>query len=215
MIRKAVALLGSAMMLALAAPATAQLSGSASGTTSAPRQGTVDDYWYLMRQMGDCIAHRKTEQATAFLAAEPGSAEETRIFKGLFNRAYNGCMQRFVSVTFVRAHLRGSIAEALYRENVEDRDPAWRPQVAEPETVVSLHDFAQCYISTHYAKAQNLLDETRLATDEELRVMRTMAADFGPCLPQGREVTLKPIDIRLAIAEAMYRATMPVSGMES
>jgi len=62
----------------------------------------------------------------------------------------------------------------------------------------------------HPQSARRLVEDTRLATKGETELIRTIAADFGPCLPEGNEVTIRPTSVRMAIAEALYRA---VSGL--
>lgn len=193
----------------LAAPASAQLSPGISGSSSAPISGNEDDYWYLMRQMGDCLADHKTEQAMAWLAAEPGSAEETAAVGGLFNRSYNSCMQNFVRASFVRAHLRGTVAESLFRSRRRQLGEEFQPALVEPETITGIHEFARCYVATHFDDAATLLSKSRLSTNEEHELVAAMAPQFGPCLPEGIEIVIRPIEIRLAIAEAMYRTTLP------
>ncbi len=192
--------------------AHAQLSPGASGTSSAPVRGNENDYWYLIRQMGDCLADSKADQSAAMLAATPGSEAETQAVGKLFNRSYNNCMKTFVSASFVRAHLRGSLAESLYRTRRQKMADAFVPRFAEPDVVNSLHDFAACYVALEFDSASSLLEGSRLATDAERNLVRDMASGFGPCLPEGTEIEIKPIDIRLAIAEAMYRTTLPAEG---
>jgi hypothetical protein len=76
-----------------------------------------------------------------------------------------------------------------------------------PATIRSLHDFADCYIAGNYASARGLLAETRLGTKEENRRVQELSSGFGACLPQGRVVKIVSTDIRMALAEALFRAS--------
>ena len=76
---------------------------------------------------------------------------------------------------------------------------------APPDTVVTLHDFARCYVIAHPQEAAALLRKTRVATKDEMAMFRQMAGQFGPCLPEGVTINLKPTTVRFALAEALYR----------
>lgn len=203
--RKILILLG---VLGLGAmPAQAQLSPGTSGFSSAPTAASDAEYWIMMRTLGACLADSKHDQSVAFLASIPGSPAEDAAFETLFHRNTNRCMGNFVSASMRRAHLRGLVAEGLFEQMAEDRRrlglAADRPA---PEAVSSLHDFAACYVAGHQAEAIQFLEETKVGTKGEVAAIRQMAADFGPCLPQGVEVRIVPVNIRMAVAEALYRA---------
>lgn len=197
--------------LSIAAPTLAQLSPGTSGISSAPRSATEREYWALVRSMGDCLADYKTEQSIAFLEAPISSRAENKAFDKLFGRSRNMCMKDFVSASFRRAHVRGAIAEALYRRNMRDLGDEFMPAINAPEKIGSIHDFARCHIASNFAQTRDFLGETKLNTDSELKYLQRMAPDFSTCLPKDREVTLKPINVRMSLAEAMYHATKPVA----
>lgn len=189
-------------------PAHAQLSPGYSGYSSAPAEGTEEEYWYLIRQLGYCLSSTKSEQSVAILSTAPGSKEEREAWNRLFTqRRRNPCMQNFVSATIVRGQVRGSIAEALYIRATDDQVTQRPPTLAAPDAISDIHDFADCYVASHYLDASRLLRETRVATKGELQFLKEIAGSFGPCLPSGSEVVLDPVDIRFAIAEALYRTT--------
>lgn len=202
------ALFLSAFSLAVASSASAQLSPGTSGSSGAAREGTEKDYWYIIRYMGNCLAGAKTEQMKEFLATKPASRDEDRVFKKLFNRRYNACMQSFVQVRFRRAHLRGAVAEGLYRDHAAALGESWAPNLTQPDDIASLHDFAQCYVANNFERVDRFLDQTKLGSSDEHRAVVDMAQGFSDCLPQYREVTLDPVEVRLALAEAMYRTTV-------
>ena len=189
----------------VAQPSLAQLSTGASGQSTAPRMAANEEYWRMLRAMGDCLANSKTEKAEAFLDAPIDSPEELRAFRSLFGDTRNRCMRNFVSATMVTSWVRGSVAEGLFRRN----DRAGRQVPADypaPETIASLHDFARCYVAGNPDSAKAFLRETKMATSGETERLREMAPGFASCLP-AVEVALDPTDIRMAIAEAMYHAT--------
>ena len=194
--------------MVLAAPARAQLASGYSGQSSAPRQGVPDDYWYLLRQIGPCVAKSKSEAAHGFLAAAPDTREEARAFRRLFGRKSNICMRSFVSASFVRAHLRGAVAEGLYEQMAGDRGPS-RLAAAEPgdpDAFRTLHDFAGCYVTRNPADAHHLLAETSLGSQEEADAVVRMAPGFKTCFPADRKIAIDATEVRMALAEALYHA---------
>ena len=160
-----------------------------------------------MSRFGQCIARTKKDEAVAFLASEIDTSEEAAAFDSLFGRARNMCMGNFVSAQMLRSHVRGVVAEGLFERL--DREQAERNLMAEragPEEVSGIHDFAACYVASHPVEARGLLDETRVGTKGEAEYVRQLAPGFGDCLPQGIEVRIYPIDVRMAFAEALYHA---------
>lgn len=189
--------------------ASAQLAPGYSGFSDAPRTATEDQYWFFLRELGRCLAQSKRAQSIAFMRTAINSAEESRTFGALISRrGNNACMRNMVSATVVRAHVRGVVAENLYKSLPVFTSGGPVPAgLAGPSEVRSIHEFADCYIAGNYAEARSLLAETRLATQEETDRIRIMAPGFGACLPDGRQTRIVPIDIRLALAEALYRAS--------
>lgn len=195
----------------------AQLAPGYSGQSSAPTEGVADDYWLLLRGIGPCVAQGKQADAAVFLATEPGSPAETRAFRELFGSQRNKCMQNFVSAVFLRAHLRGALAEGMYELVGAGRAaPASVAAGSEDHDapIADLRDFGRCYVAMHPAKAHALLVDTRLASDAEKAAVRAMASDFGGCLPADREVKLNPAEVRMALAEALYHRAVRSSASE-
>lgn len=196
-----------AALLVSSLPAAAQLSPGTSGFSSAPVSASEAEYWSMVRTLGGCLADSKRAQSEAFLATASGTPEESAAFAPLFHRKSNRCMGNFIRASIVRAHIRGSIAEGLFEQMDEtQRAQGLAMPIAEPESIRSLHDFARCYVSRHQADAAALLAETKLASKGESEAIRQMSADFSECFPADREVTIVPIDIRMAIAEQLYHA---------
>jgi|GEM_PF-1901607 len=195
------------LSMVIASPAVAQINGSASGWSSAPVSASETEYWSMMGQMGTCLAEQKSDEARAFIGSDIDSSEEDTAFEALFHRSRNNCLGNFVNAGMLRAHVRGLVAEGLF-ENLPDEtvEAFIAAPPAAPESIATLHDFARCYVLAHPAEARQLLRETRVATRGEIEFIRAIAPDFGDCLPQDREVQLQATSVRMAIAEAVYRA---------
>jgi hypothetical protein len=195
---------------AAAVPAQAQLAPGISGYSNSPLEGTQRDYWYLVRQLGHCLSRSEREQSVTFLATEPGSRAEGTAWDDLFNngRTNNPCMQNFVSASIIRAHVRGAMAESIFERWVDDQENGISPVFSEPETVTGIHDFADCFVARHFDIAHGLVENTKISTQGELRFIQEIVSEFGPCLPVGQDVRIVPTDVRLAIAEALYRTTI-------
>lgn len=206
--RWAWALVPTLILSVLPEAASAQVASGYSGYSTAPEEGTDKDYLFMLRQIGSCLAGSKTRQAVAMLAAPVNSAAEGRAFQALFNSRNNVCLGSYVSASVVRSQIRGTLAEALYRRNV-NAGAAVRPTSAtvSGNDVASLHDFARCYVSRHPDDARALIDKTKLGTSEERAAVIAMSAEFKACLPQ-RQVELSPSDVRMVIAEVLYNATL-------
>ena len=191
----------------IASPAQAQLANGISGYSSAPTNASEAEYWQMMGRLGQCLADSKEEQSRAFLATHIDSQQEADAFRALFNRRSNRCMGSFVNASMRRAHVRGVVAEGLFEQLPEETRASLVAEAPEaPAAIANLHDFARCYVSAHPANAMTLLRETRLQTQGELDFIRTISGEFAECLPQGRDVQLRPINVRLAFAEALYQA---------
>jgi hypothetical protein len=190
--------------------ASAQLAPGCSGSSGAPISATEEEYWFFMRELGGCLAKTKRAQSTAFMQTKIGTPEEKWAFDALISRrGNNSCMRNMVSASMLRAHVRGSVAEGLYETAPQAAPNAPVPQgLSAPATIRSIHDFADCYVAGNYTSARDLLTDTRLASKEENRRVQELASGFGACLPQGREIRIVPTDIRMALAEALYRASI-------
>lgn len=197
----------SIVLMLAATPAAAQINGSASGWSSAPVEASQEEYWNFMGRLGTCLAENKADEAQAFVGSVIDSEAEGEAFDALFDRRFNQCMRNYVSAGVVRSRVRGVVAEGLF-ELLPDETIAQFTAAppAAPETIGTLHDLARCYVVTHPADARQLLRETRVATQGELEFIQAIAPDLGPCMPQGRDVRLQATSLRMAIAEAAWRA---------
>lgn len=200
-------------VLAFPAIAAAQIKPTASGTSSSPIQATTEEYWWIIGEMGRCLARSKTQDATAFMVTQIGSVEEGRAFRALINRRHNSCMRNFIRLSFPRAHMRGAIAEGLYWRALGDRTtaPSFRP--VDRVGVTSIHNFASCYIVRNGDSAHSLLSESKVGTRKERQMIQQFAPDFAACISEGTTISIDPPQVRLAIAEAAYHATTTSSGL--
>lgn len=206
----ALALIG---VLAFPAISAAQIKPTASGTSSSPVQATTEEYWWIIGEMGRCLANSKTQDATLFMATKIGSSEEGKAFRALINRRHNSCMRDFVRLSFPRAHMRGAIAEGLYWRALGDRASAPSFKPIDRVGVTSIHDFARCYIVRNSDSAHSLLSESKVGTRKERQMIQQLAPDFGACISEGATISIDPPQVRLAIAEAAYHAVATNSGL--
>ena len=109
-------LLLAAGWLVLATPAKAQLAPGYSGFSGAPREATDDQYWSFLRELGRCLAQSKRAQSAAFMRTRSIRRRKVAAFGALISRrGHNACMRNMVRATVMRAHVRGVIAENLYK----------------------------------------------------------------------------------------------------
>lgn len=207
--------------LAFASPAQAQLAPTYSGYSGAPREGSNAEYWRFLDQVGPCLANQKRDQSEAFIDTVIGSDAEDEAFDVLFNRGRNrrnNCMGRYSHVFGAqRAHIRASVAEGLFERLPEETvDALIASPPAAPQTIESLHDLASCYVANHPAEARALLRQTDIRTEGELEFVREIVDHLAPCFPQDRDLSLDATTIRMAVAEAAYRAATgrPVATIE-
>ncbi|MDE1466621.1 hypothetical protein [Aurantiacibacter sp. D1-12] len=204
-----------------AVPVQAQLAPGYSGYSSAPRQGVDELYWRFLDQVGPCLANQKPEDSEAFIDTAISSEAEEQAFDHLFNvgrNRRNNCLGRFSGVYGAqRAHLRASVAEGLFEKLSDETIEALiASPPAAPVAIASLHDIASCYVANHAAEARELLRRTDIATEGELQFISERVEDFGACFPADRELSLDATTIRMAVAEAAYRAATgrPVATIE-
>ncbi|WP_271077738.1 hypothetical protein [Aurantiacibacter sp. MUD61] len=202
-------------------PAHAQLAPGYSGYSSAPRQGVDAEYWRFLDQVGPCLANQKPDDSEAFIDTVIGSDAEEAAFDTLFNvgrNRRNNCMGRYSGVYGAqRAHIRASVAEGLFEDLSEANIEALiaSPPVA-PDSIDTLHDIASCYVANHPAEAREWLRQTDIATEGELQFIGERVDQLGACFPMDREISLDATTIRMAVAEAAYRAATgrPVATIE-
>jgi hypothetical protein len=185
-----------------AVPAQPQIAPGRSGT-SGVRYLPEPDGWFAIRQLGLCIAQSKRDNARAFIAATPNSEEEDRLVQALIG-SETSCLRNANYLVFTRDYLRGSVAEALYHRDYGSPPPA-APAESEQVDVRDLRSFALCFAMVRPDLVHRLISTTRLGQDEEGEAMSGMSGEFGQCLPAGLTLNLNPQEVRVALAEAIYR----------
>ena len=209
-------LLGMAALIATglgSIPARAQLPSGVSGSSSLFVVESDEEYFRTLSAFGACFATRKTAEALALIATEPGSSGEMQTYRQRIRRASVACL----SDTDMRAPIyliRGAIAEGLHERAV----------ALPPEMVLSapppgapmrtLAEMARCYTVNHRDEVQALIDRTRIGSREEHAMLSEMAPEFLLCVPERfRGVEFSSAVVRARMAEALYR--MPVSSSAS
>ena len=195
--------------------AVAQLAPGYSGHSDAPREGTEDQYWSVLREIGRCVARSKADGAVRFLASAVDSQEEAGAFQALFAGQSNVCMQNTVRLVAPRAHIRGAIAEGLFKARyLQTATSAVLPASGgeEEPPIRTLHDFARCYVKQDFLSARMLIVDTQLGTRGERDRVRQMAPDFSACFPEGVTLQINPPEVRMALAEALYVAVRDQMG---
>jgi hypothetical protein len=193
--------------ISLPAAGSTQIAGPFSGTSTAEYIGG-DAIFEDIGRVGRCLAETKRAKSEAFIAAATGTPEEAAAYKQLIGRNTT-CLADLTRLSTSRAILRGAIAEGLYELRYAAGAPVSSQLVAATEVPRSIiGQFADCYARAHPLEVHRLLTQTRIASKDEHAAFVRMAPGFSACLPAGRQVALRPTEIRLGLAEALYRATL-------
>lgn len=198
------------------ASAEPRLAPGVSGYSSAPIEGSDQIFWAFVRSTSHCFVRTKTEKAEAFLATGIDTRAESRAFKSLFsNRRRTACMQNIVKAKFQRAYFRGAIAEELFHRRIKEWPRDAKPKLTKQKAGAGIHGFAECYVAKNFTATRRLLENTKLATKGEMAFIQEMQPDFADCLPKRRQIVLSAIDIRMALAEAAYKAVLATENTET
>ena len=190
--------------------AHAQVASGHSGSPG-PRAGVPEEFWWALRQMGECFAKTKAEHAKELLATEPRSQAEANAASSLLGR-YTVCLRHGNRIRLTTDVLRGAVAEALYKKEFSAAPPpvlgsavSGMSEVASAGGHRLLTSFARCYASIQPESVHRLLTTTKLGGKQERAELSTMKPDFARCLPPNSAFNFHPSDVRLAMAEALYR----------
>lgn len=192
--------------------AFAQVAPTYSGT-STMQTYSGDSIMQDLSNVGTCLVRRKAAQAEAFIAAPMGSPAEAAAYKALVGRS-TSCLRDLSSMSVAQPLLRGAIAEALYKARFSGGAPA-APAAAAAPSADLMSQFADCYARAHPQEVHALVTRTRITTKEERAALSRMAPGFGPCLPSGVRIELRPSYVRLAFIEAFYRAAVGNSAVQA
>ena len=205
-------LLGMAALIAAglgSSSARAQLPSGVSGSSSLFVVESDEEYFRTPSAFGACFAARKTAEALALIATEPGSSGEMQTYRQRIRRASIACL----SDTDMRAPIyliRGAIAEGLHESNIP-LPPEMALTAPNPDAPMrTLAEMARCYTVNHRDEVQALIERTRIGSREEHAMLSAMAPGFLLCVPERfRGVEFSAAVVRARMAEALYR--MPVS----
>lgn len=205
--------------LVVAGPAVGQLAPTYSGQSTAPVQGTQDEFYWSLNELGLCLAKTRKREARAFVLSESGSADENRAFSAMLGK-HSMCVRGASSIRLPTSMIRGAIAEAMYKKG----NATFRPPVAPgPRRTLTaaekarltpygvLSDFSRCLAAAHPQETHALITTTRLGSKAEAAQIDAMAPRFDACLPVKFRIAFDPSEIRLGLAEAMLRATLPIA----
>lgn len=198
-----------------ATAAQAQLANGYSGFSGAPRDGTLDEFYWTLAEMGRCLAQSRRPESLTLVASAAGSKAEAAASKAMFGRP-SMCV-RGASVIGVPTHMiRGAIAEALYEKA---KRPL--PRALTSVTAVTLNKadrtttkmdgvldaLAGCLAAAQPAAVHDLLAQTKLGSKAEDAAVTRMSGRFDQCLSTDGTVRFRASELRLGLAEAMYRRT--------
>lgn len=199
-----------------AAMATTGGSAAAQSTSSVPygRPGDRAATFAAIRETARCVAGNKTELADNLLATKAGSTEEFEIYRAMFERRERSCVRYASLLSFHPQLMRGAIAEALYRRRAADA-PIIRPIEASAYTSLvrqgvmrappsHMAAFADCVTASRPAEVHALLTTTKMDSAEEKTAMRGLVDALSACLPNGQQISLAPLTMRVALAESAY-----------
>lgn len=170
--------------------------------------------------LGRCLANRNPSEARKYLAAARGSAEEAAAHRVLLPFRETLCPLG-ASIRLAPLIMRGSVAEAMYKADYPG-EPAMAPgRQADPVAVgppgarlqwtnstprdqgEAGERIARCYVGRNPVDVHRFL-QTRPGSREELRSLRSLAPEIGPCLPSAGLVTLNSLLLRASLANALY-----------
>lgn len=217
-----IALLG-ALLLVSATGAQAQLAPGYSGTSTAPVVGTEEEFWYSLAELGRCFAAGRARQVQALLTTRRGTAAENRAFDTLMGR-YTSCLRAAHSLRAARPTIRSALAEGMYKQMTKtplspvafDRPREMTMEEARALGPIGiLGTVADCFVARHPAQAHGLVTGTPMGTRAEADAVGRYGTMLAQCTPPRMRLQFDPSDLRLAIAEALYRRAAEAPAAES
>lgn len=165
-------------------------------------QRTMDAY-------GDCVLDHSAKRAAQYIVTVPGDASD-KLAHGL---AINECMY-LGRLVFSDSVLRGALYRALYRRNFEKAPVALKAEPidymadfqGQPDRsqYVALRQFSECVVRANPAASRELT--LALAGTQRAKTAFAMLMPaFGPCVPQGNNVSFSKSMIAGLIGESLYR----------
>lgn len=191
------------------APAHAQLAPGYSGFAGVETR-TGKEALDTLREVGSCLARNKQQESVALLRTSPGTRAELDAMDRMIGRP-TMCLRSASSLRTPRFWIRGSIADALYRQTFA-APPA--PSGASSRSsapgkrrvAANLLAFSACYAAAEPENVHRLLVSTRIGSDEERGLMEEVLESFDQCRADpSRPIRLDATEVRLALADALWR----------
>ncbi|MBV8688115.1 MAG: hypothetical protein JOZ90_05765 [Alphaproteobacteria bacterium] len=205
--------------LAAAALACSAVAGAAEGAGP-----PVPDWKQSHLEQGDpavvslyilaiCARNHKREAVDAFLAAEPGSAEEAALLATIVPAGTTDCPIRAGKLRIRgSAMVRGALSEAVYNgDRIKPRGPGPLPEAGGPAPTASTSAFgvasrvARCAVRRSPVLAHDLM-KYNYGSPTETRALQALAPAFTACLGPGERLAVPRINMRLLVAQELYRA---------
>lgn len=197
---------------AIALPAQAQLAPGYSGQSSAPIQGTQDEFYWSLNELGRCLAKSRKREARALVMSSAGSPAEATALKAMIGRP-TMCVRGASMMGAPTWMIRGAIAEGLLHKLAAPLlapippPPRRRPAKGEMAGItpqIVLADFTDCLAAAHPAEARALL-AAPLGGKAETAAVSALVPGFDACLPPKFKIAFSAAEIRLGMSEAMFR----------
>ncbi|NML05064.1 hypothetical protein [Sphingomonas sp. G-3-2-10] len=178
-----------------------------------------------MHGFSACVAKDRAN-SNRLLGTMPGSAEEATVLVELMSE---GC-PKFGDLTIEPALLRGTMAEALFERDFsaiggKPKNPvaalfaipamdAFNQLAPISKLKVAFLGFAQCVVAAAPKETVNLL-RTEPGSASERTAFAAVAPALGPCLNDGMKIEFNRTQLRGALAEAAYRASVQARAGET
>jgi len=170
---------------------------------------------------GSCVVDLSPSRTRRVLSLAPGSKEEQALLRSVTDdrciNGHGGSQYLF----FEPEMLRGAIAEAILHLDEERGTKAKMTDAPAPFAPLSpkdleglspegrstllVLDVAQCLAASDAQDVSALL-EADPTSQEEGQAFAKLVPHLGPCIPNGKQVTLAKPRLRGALAEAVYRS---------
>lgn len=175
----------------------------------------------IMYKFAACLVGANRTDVVSLLATAMDSPEQAAIVKRMFGNG-SACLRDASRMGMSSVLFRGGLAEVIYRQampprptasGVSDSDPTgdfvWSSGT--PNDKGALIMLTRCFVVAHPDMVHDLL-QTAPASREELAALSSLSLTFGSCLPVGAKMTINPLMLRTALAEAQYGRLVAAAG---
>lgn len=185
---------------------------------ASPSKQQQEEARKVMMNFAKCMADSEPELARAYVLSDNDDADAPE-FDGLVD---DRCLQlQGGELRFPPYIFRGALAERLIDKQVPEgalRDlPAlaplnatYRGNGAIAERYTYSYRFAECVIRRDSAGVRALLD-TRLDSGREIDAIRNVSPAIGNCVPEGEQVKMDRVGMRMGFATVYFRLANALS----